>query len=317
MPNFGDERRELAFQLSADVTGPRTPPLNRFGIPDLNATNDKTSSGEYYNPPGYIIIGTEIEEKNKQGTVSIDDTKWFPTNTRETLKTETVESDLKARAKWFYAQYTGEGDLKAKFDKMRTAYERTSSYDQGLKIIAHVVAGIAATSKYEADVYAKLMYVGLEQDHSSIVDELLRGKTFERTINLKDVKNDISFRGSNYFLEDDKIQGNDKDKKYENPSFHYDISELPKGTEITFNAKMCTEKPYQRTGELVIWELYNNGKNGTPPFIFNENWQSQSISYTKQEDDTLIRVESYWHDNEDVNTILNLDECSIKVKKSF
>ncbi|MBA9029429.1 hypothetical protein [Peribacillus huizhouensis] len=70
----------------------------------------------------------------------------------------------------------------------------------------------------------------------------------------------------------------------------------------------------------MIWEVFpdqNNKNNKTSPFSFNENWQTQSTTYTKKEDNTYIRVEVFWHDNEEVDTILDLNECIITVKKEF
>ncbi|MEH7536365.1 hypothetical protein COE82_18435 [Bacillus wiedmannii] len=319
MPNFGDEEQRLAFPINAEVTGPATPPLRGFPpIPDFNATNSFTSQpGVYYNPPGYIILEPAVHVKNRQGNANLSEFTWLPPNTTETLKIETLESDLQAKAKWFYAAYMGDGNLKAKFDKIKAAYSRTSSYDQGFRAQAHAKAGIAQTAKYEANVYANLLFVGLERDSNTITDDLLRGKTFEKKFSLKEVKDHIGFRGSNYLIEGDFLRGNDKNGNHNQPSFYYDIVNLPVGTEVSFSAKMRTERSLQRVGLVVVWELPINQNNGTEPFNYNDNWLIQSTTYTKKEHDTAIRVEVYWHDHEEIDTILDLNECVVSVKKVF
>lgn len=241
----------------------------------------------------------------------------MPPETTETLKLETLQDDLKGKVKWFYAQYMGNGDLKAKFDRIKTSYTRNSHYDQGFQASAYAEAGIGRTAKYEADVYAKLLYVGLEEDSSIIADELVSGTTLKSHFALADVKDHIGFRGTSYVLEGDIIKGNDKDRNHNQPSFYYDFRGLPKGTEIKFSPKMRTESPFQRVGLVVIWELQLRQRNESETFNFNENAQTQSVTYTKQDEDSVIRLEVYWHDNEEVNTILELNESMIYLKKSF
>ncbi len=108
---------------------------------------------------------------------------------------------------------------------------------------------------------------------------------------------------------------NNKDGQIQNPSILKDVYDISAKSDITFDVTLKSTIP-NRTIEIVIWEIRNNGVNvskATNPCIINENWETKSVQYKKLRDDTRLRFEIYWQDNQEndlfiKNTYINFTQ---------
>lgn len=107
---------------------------------------------------------------------------------------------------------------------------------------------------------------------------------------------------------------NNHDGNIANPSILKDATDIPKGSETTFEVKLYSEK-LDRKLEIVIWEIdnlkgtivegaktlieYNKIVNSGDEFI------SVQQKYTKQKADSMIRFELYWHDYEEKDLLIS------------
>lgn len=108
---------------------------------------------------------------------------------------------------------------------------------------------------------------------------------------------------------DKLVIGNDKNGSYSNPSFFWDFDNIAAGMQVTFQASIKSESETNRTSEVVIWELGENVHTNasTGPFPISTSWSNSSISYKKVEDLSIVRAEVYWHDQEEVNIMVDRD----------
>ncbi|MGG3452566.1 hypothetical protein GNP92_13220 [Paenibacillus timonensis] len=153
--------------------------------------------------------------------------------------------------------------------------------------------------------------------HNQIIDcvKLWRSIPANTSIVFRDVENSLQYRCKNHSLESGVIvQGNDRDGQYSNPSIHYDLMNLPENTTIHFYSKTRADKEINRIGEIVIWEL---GSENVPvssgQFKVSIDWNVNKVVAIKKEPNSNIRCEIYWHDNEEVNTIVDVQETRIEI----
>ncbi|MNW48091.1 hypothetical protein D3C74_254400 [compost metagenome] len=153
--------------------------------------------------------------------------------------------------------------------------------------------------------------------HNQIIDcvKLWRSIPANTSIVFRDVENLLQYRCKNHSLESGVIvQGNDRDGQYSNPSIHYDLMNLPENTTIHFYSKTRADKEINRIGEIVIWEL---GSENVPvssgQFKVSIDWNVNKVVAIKKEPNSNIRCEIYWHDNEEVNTIVDVQETRIEI----
>ncbi|WP_142318390.1 hypothetical protein [Bacillus cereus] len=103
---------------------------------------------------------------------------------------------------------------------------------------------------------------------------------------------------------------NNKDGVIDYPSISKDINDIPATSKVKFDVTLKSIMK-NRTIELVIFEIDKiKGElvQRTPienKWIINESWETKSVEYVKIRDETILRFEIYWGDNNEQDLLIS------------
>ncbi|KZD43478.1 hypothetical protein B4083_0878 [Bacillus cereus] len=328
MPKLGEIRERSFGRVRASARG---------GVgstkTDSQFVDIALGPGERLRDIRYVIY----DKKGDAGPGSVEQTPII----NEVINIDSLRTRIKGMAEGQYIEAYAKGELDLELNIIQERINKTSQYPfqrykQWFRAKGHPIGAANNNSYIEAEVFATIEYVGAPSDEEEIAREIVSKLAFtggQKTISLLPdrwgyrccchrieyfTRQYRDYLANEVRIADYYVRANDRDKKFSQPSFYYDMGGFTEGTIVRFKPALRSETNVSdRKVQVVIWELGDDIKvnSVTSRLPLGTSWQTFEVSHTKQRRNSIIRLEVYWHDNIESDIILNEGATIVTIEK--